>query len=153
MGLSPRLRGNHEVLYGHHTGRGSIPAPTGKPKRRGRSALGPRVYPRAYGETAAYTSRPPSIGGLSPRLRGNPFAKLFLKAVLRSIPAPTGKPRSTTPSPGSAWVYPRAYGETAAINEALESGDGLSPRLRGNPTPTGPRDPWRRSIPAPTGKP
>ncbi len=52
-GLSPRLRGNHEVCYCPHCDMGSIPAPTGKPSCAKPCCICCGVYPRAYGETKA----------------------------------------------------------------------------------------------------
>ena len=51
-GLSPRLRGNLNLLCCKDGWLGSIPALTGKPIRGSIRRAAARVYPRAYGETA-----------------------------------------------------------------------------------------------------
>ena len=93
VGLSPRLRGNPvKVVFPPGDG-GSIPAPTGKPGRWRTPSRPGAVYPRAYGETVSCCEAARSGSGLSPRLRGNQHGALVAENGLRSIPAPTGKPR------------------------------------------------------------
>ena len=91
--------------------------------------------------------------GLSPRLRGNPHVVLADDQLLGSIPAPAGEPSPAPARSGPRGVYPRACGGTDVIRLYLESKNGLSPRLRGNPG----RGRWQhylfRSIPAPAGEP
>ena len=90
-GLSPRLRGNldiyHKPVPGRGTipapagkpfgqavvldGRGTIPAPAGKPHREDSRAVNERDYPRACGETLHAFCKADLKAGLSPRLRGN----------------------------------------------------------------------------------
>ncbi len=71
-GLSPRVRGNHE-MQGNQAGVGrSIPACTGKPGCGMGEYLAPWVYPRVYGETAQIHGPFSVQYGLSPRVRGNP---------------------------------------------------------------------------------
>ena len=118
-GLSPRVRGNPRAGYYVDTTScvGSIPACTGKPRKRTQKTLrrGRRVYPRVYGETSGRydyvelsglpTVYPRVYGetyahclvnqpeqGLSPRVRGNPNVSVPYPACQRSIPACTGKP-------------------------------------------------------------
>ena len=50
-GLSPRVRGNLPHCRAGLAGMGSIPACTGKPRRRIAQGPSGRVYPRVYGET------------------------------------------------------------------------------------------------------
>ena len=91
-GLSPRVRGNHDLGVGAVGFVGSIPARAGKPRLIGAGSIGKRVYPRACGETPSSeiatwpnwvypracgetrTALRGSLGsqGLSPRVRGNP---------------------------------------------------------------------------------
>ena len=78
MGLSPRVRGN---LYQHchrHQQKRSIPACTGEPAVTPVLNLITRVYPRVYGGTEADGWVPSSPHGLSPRVRGNRFARAGL---------------------------------------------------------------------------
>ena len=70
-GLSPRIRGNRTSNSCGKMSSGSIPAHTGKPRHHSLSRPGPRVYPRAYGETTLTKFTGVLAGGLSPRIRGN----------------------------------------------------------------------------------
>ena len=152
-GLSPRVRGNPLYLANGIDISRSIPACTGKPCSRRPTRTTWRVYPRVYGETAA--TRPSSrfATGLSPRVRGNRVSSELWPYCSWSIPACTGKPKSTITS--SRWdrVYPRVYGETTTCPSAAPSGTGLSPRVRGNRIVGFHGLYGLGSIPACTGKP
>ena len=106
-----------------------------------------------YGETMAQRSVAGTRQGLSPHVRGNPQCRSIASSFRRSIPACTGKPRSSPRCPGPAGVYPRMYGETVHKMPSFAALVGLSPHVRGNRggaqrvyLPVG-------SIPACTGKP
>ena len=71
-GLSPRVRGNRLKCSGLYVRMGSIPACTGEPRRPARVSARPTVYPRVYGGTPSSKPSRLCIGGLSPRVRGNP---------------------------------------------------------------------------------
>ena len=70
-GLSPRLRGNRVRPRGATAGAGSIPAPAGEPFVWSLAKPAWSVYPRACGGTNVSDQGNMSVGGLSPRLRGN----------------------------------------------------------------------------------
>ena len=70
-----------------------------------------------------------------------------------SIPAPAGEPTIQAKYPGRGEVYPRACGGTSVRRLIKSSVSGLSPRLRGNPTPRMLTTRRKRSIPAPAGEP
>ena len=70
-GLSPRVRGNPEVLQPHHVGEGSIPACAGEPYSDTISPSRQTVYPRVCGGTRRLASAGSRGNGLSPRVRGN----------------------------------------------------------------------------------
>ena len=133
LGLSPRLRGNRPAgPRGPGRGR-SIPAPAGEPQRAFPTAPSTPVYPRACGGTRDSYVAHPRTGGLSPRLRGNPW------------PVPQGLPLHP--------VYPRACGEPCA---GVKGGRvrGVYPRACGGTRTTGcRRRSAARSIPAPAGEP
>ena len=132
-GLSPRVRGNQDHCRHQPLWRGSIPARAGKPMNRLGICAVPWVYPRACGETiAGLPNQSCSFRGLSPRVRGNPITPIQRRNRIRSIPARAGKPWGPSPLRGPAWVYPRACGETLSDVAGTESGQGLSPRVRGN---------------------
>ncbi len=152
-GLSPRLRGNHDVGHAGNTLQRSIPALTGKPRHAAPMWGRTWVYPRAYGETVRLAPGSRDLPGLSPRLRGNPAALATGNPAARSIPALTGKPRVRSVPSMPRRVYPRAYGETAMVARVAAGTRGLSPRLRGNHYDPLVASQCRRSIPALTGKP
>ena len=91
-GLSPRLRGNHRHIPEIVHAGGSIPAPAGEPSTVPRFRNLDTVYPRACGGTLYVERWTTLVGGLSPRLRGNPRRQEADRHVDRSIPAPAGEP-------------------------------------------------------------
>ena len=112
VGLSPRVRGNHDPSWVTVYPMGSIPARAGEP---GRSPCHPseaRVYPRACGGTSRASSFNGNSSGLSPRVRGNQDQNGSFVFVVRSIPARAGEPLEGVPRLGTLWVYPRACGGT-----------------------------------------
>ena len=72
-GLSPRVRGNRFVAIWHYLRLGSIPARAGEPKVPVNAVAHKGVYPRACGGTCTWPIPLSRRGGLSPRVRGNPF--------------------------------------------------------------------------------
>ena len=111
------------------------------------------VYPRACGGTAfsAPPTSPPK--GLSPRVRGNRQNLARITIIERSIPARAGEPlRCKRVSPPGE-VYPRACGGTHRGGSSLQQRDGLSPRVRGNPSLNDARLAIGGSIPARAGEP
>ena len=74
VGLSPRVRGNHSPIDMSGRPLRSIPACAGEPSYQApRYEQGP-VYPRVCGGTGTCHRRPSYLGGLSPRVRGNPHS-------------------------------------------------------------------------------
>ena len=93
------------------------------------------------------------VVGLSPRVRGNPRCGPRDCHSRRSIPACAGEPPSAgTPNPLQT-VYPRVCGGTAAASDAMDGGEGLSPRVRGNLRLACSAFAMRGSIPACAGEP
>ena len=93
VGLSPRGRGNREDVYEAYTYRRSIPAWAGEPIMIIVLNRLVTVYPRVGGGTIVSNTIPPSLGGLSPRGRGNHPAIHRRDALHRSIPAWAGEPQ------------------------------------------------------------
>ena len=94
-----------------------------------------------------------SESGLSPRVRGNHAGQLHQLAVIGSIPACAGEPRSR-PGPGLVrGVYPRVCGGTALLKYWAPDLTGLSPRVRGNHVSAKTRNAAAGSIPACAGEP
>ena len=71
----------------------------------------------------------------------------------RSIPARAGEPLAHSKPGWSMGVYPRACGGTRVIDVVPLPAQGLSPRVRGNPTVLGGAVVQQRSIPARAGEP
>ena len=92
-------------------------------------------------------------GGLSPRMRGNPWSPQFSSAFQRSIPAYAGEPARSRGICRCSRVYPRVCGGTGSTPGVSGSIFGLSPRMRGNlrEIPIARRP--ARSIPAYAGEP
>ena len=91
--------------------------------------------------------------GLSPRVRGNQQAEGAGRHRIGSIPACAGEPGYRYGERVAPPVYPRVCGGTAAWAEWRRRGQGLSPRVRGNPGKPWPLTAWLRSIPACAGEP
>ena len=152
-GLSPRVRGNHQVLPGMGCPGGSIPARAGEPSTWiGRMAMA-KVYPRACGGTSQPLTGPSAAQGLSPRVRGNRSQALVQADLQGSIPARAGEPPTWLGKVSPWTVYPRACGGTSRLRSLGELPRGLSPRVRGNHSGCGPVWSGGGSIPARAGEP
>ena len=111
-GLSPRMRGHRRRRLDRLSGKGSIPADAGAPRRSSRPCTRRRVYPRGCGGTApTRRSRTPGQG-LSPRMRGHPPKTGQARRPRRSIPADAGAPTSPSAVESPIEVYPRGCGGT-----------------------------------------
>ena len=153
-GSIPRVRGNHLLHRPTLHCVGSIPACAGEPASTNTSDQNQSVYPRVCGGTTTFfTETIPEIG-LSPRVRGNRNDGSPTPLRVGSIPACAGEPRCRALPHHTAWVYPRVCGGTCRkipmtssqaglsrvcggttgqpLDMAID--DGLSPRVRGNPT-------------------
>ena len=91
--------------------------------------------------------------GLSPRVRGNLHWTFDGLGIWGSIPARAGEPYPQIRQRKHPTVYPRACGGTRYSLADLESGHGLSPRVRGNPKGNMGRRSRYGSIPARAGEP
>ena len=111
-GLSPRVRGNHDLTDLTQIMKRSIPACAGEPLAAGRAALGVKVYPRVCGGTTLAMPALSTSTGLSPRVRGNLVIRVVGPLDLRSIPACAGEPSVLPPASQSTTVYPRVCGGT-----------------------------------------
>ena len=134
-GLSPRVRGNPTGMNAPIAGTRSIPARAGEPRGIDHMTVRFSVYPRACGGTPAQVCTVASVGGLSPRVRGNLAGQRHSWASRRSIPARAGEPPCGQSDCRRQMVYPRACGGTMATITRPDSRDGLSPRVRGNRPP------------------
>ena len=112
IGLSPRVRGNHNGSYTMNTNVRSIPACAGEPEVRTEPLFTWKVYPRVCGGTPFQHVRLLSRGGLSPRVRGNLNPSAYSIVSTRSIPACAGEPCTDTTTEERNEVYPRVCGGT-----------------------------------------
>ena len=74
-------------------------------------------------------------------------------ASMGSIPAHAGEPTGRRAGRWPTWVYPRACGGTDTQEVALPCVQGLSPRMRGNPSFLNLTRSRLGSIPAHAGEP
>ena len=153
MGLSPRVRGNHNHVGHQNSRHRSIPARAGEPSAPIADRKGNTVYPRACGGTRYIPDNPPGQLGLSPRVRGNHSFMSILSKAIESIPARAGEPSLANDVRGLIWVYPRACGGTPDVSHREIKEVGLSPRVRGNLPGAGCKGRAIRSIPARAGEP
>ena len=152
-GLSPRGRGNHDVVGHPQLAFGSIPAWAGQPHRVTKAKGIFAVYPRVGGATVLIENGVIPLKGLSPRGRGNRTYYGLYYSKSGSIPAWAGQPRPSRRLLSSCTVYPRVGGATLRHRIHSPGENGLSPRGRGNP---GPARLWTwllGSIPAWAGQP
>ena len=105
------------------------------------------------GETAVHLHHLHQHRGLSPRVRGNRRPRRRRCASDRSIPACAGKPAIISTLNPLRMVYPRVCGETLHRYGHPGHRRGLSPRVRGNPSPPTKFTTCAWSIPACAGKP
>ena len=110
-GPSPRIRGEYTLCELHTNQRRTIPANTGRISRSLRVAVTRWDHPREYGENQLICKRDGHRGGPSPRIRGELHRADRFTLSVGTIPANTGRMRSsqcgTRPPPD----HPREYGE------------------------------------------
>ena len=152
-GLSPRVRGNPRLHSQVYARRRSIPACAGEPFGQAFEKCVLAVYPRVCGGTSGFREGNEQIGGLSPRVRGNRSCGVASDAPDGSIPACAGEPRLEAYLISVSGVYPRVCGGTPPGIVRLDSAEGLSPRVRGNPNDLVFSHTGQRSIPACAGEP
>ena len=131
-GLSPRVRGNPDVITYAEIAQRSIPACAGEPGTATPNGATSRVYPRVCGGTTGSDPAPHRSWGLSPRVRGNRWVSAGRTQSGRSIPACAGEPILTIMDSNGRPVYPRVCGGTADGDRGVLFDAGLSPRVRGN---------------------
>ena len=134
QGLSPRVRGNPRRGDARMMTPRSIPACAGEPSCDYPVLTQAQVYPRVCGGTGPRLRWPSPRGGLSPRVRGNLISGRSTISPTRSIPACAGEPPRIGDGAFSVQVYPRVCGGTTFSIEREGFAEGLSPRVRGNPS-------------------
>ena len=153
-GLSPRVRGNRQLVALGLLMQRSIPARAGEPPPASIRAFPSPVYPRACGGTTMSSNRlHDGSGGLSPRVRGNHTKQVGKERTMRSIPARAGEPGWLSARIRHSTVYPRACGGTRLNSVCGKRPDGLSPRVRGNRNRVDQQGWCEGSIPARAGEP
>ena len=133
-GLSPLTRGNPHQRIGHVPVSGPIPAHAGEPTMGRQTYPVPRAYPRSRGGTEARKDADRIDWGLSPLTRGNLLHKTIECLFCGPIPAHAGEPLALLVVIAIVGAYPRSRGGTGILLPSLNSGKGLSPLTRGNPS-------------------
>ena len=131
----------------------SIPACAGEPSTYKLVKDFIVVYPRVCGGTQGWAARCERLRGLSPRVRGNPRARVPAPPWPGSIPACAGEPVWPSLAAVRLTVYPRVCGGTAIGGAKAVAVLGLSPRVRGNHGTSKAERVTIRSIPACAGEP
>ena len=152
-GISPRVRGNPLCRWVLTPGTRSIPACAGEPWTTGPAVAANGVYPRVCGGTPGVRTAEQPTEGLSPRVRGNRLGETPSAQRRGSIPACAGEPDCASRFQTLNRVYPRVCGGTIAPFVRESRRIGLSPRVRGNPVVVCPLRQHKRSIPACAGEP
>ena len=152
-GLSPRVRGSPICQTVRCARRGSIPAGAGEPFGSASLACQEWVYPRGCGGAADSESADAAEWGLSPRVRGSRTSFGCSPAKMGSIPAGAGEPTCVVMMFPLVWVYPRGCGGAHPRTLRQTGLAGLSPRVRGSPSPLDKCAVERGSIPAGAGEP
>ena len=130
-GLSPRVRGKRKPGLCGRAFNGSIPACAGETGLSMSEGLGNPVYPRVCGGNNQRSIRFIIVGGLSPRVRGKPFAVCCAAFPPRSIPACAGETGLRRTKMQTPRVYPRVCGGNFQHLVGANNYAGLSPRVRG----------------------
>ena len=152
-GLSPRVRGSHDLFLILMENGGSIPAGAGEPPDTSKSWPIIKVYPRGCGGAVHALLMFKDIPGLSPRVRGSHRLPSRIQRCGGSIPAGAGEPVRAGVEPWSMKVYPRGCGGAAGGVATISPDEGLSPRVRGSLEDVAGRAANRGSIPAGAGEP
>ncbi len=147
------MRGSRQHLAHTHSLSRSIPACAGEPSARLLSNLLRGVYPRVCGGAKQCRREMTLWAGLSPRVRGSQSLESLNDVSPRSIPACAGEPTPDASRMRTGTVYPRVCGGAVSAKTRLNSGIGLSPRVRGSHARASAFVVERRSIPACAGEP
>ena len=152
-GLSPRVRGNRSRPTPAVSSRRAIPASAGEPAGDPAPPHAAAGYPRECGGTPANRTDLRQLRGLSPRVRGNPIYTAAAALQDGAIPASAGEPSGDSERRGTPRGYPRECGGTTGQFQLHYRGEGLSPRVRGNPSDRRLPRVLERAIPASAGEP
>ena len=131
-GLSPHVRGSHELALVMNLPSGSIPACAGEPVAGCTSPSPTRVYPRMCGGADASDIATMAALGLSPHVRGSPAGDVHDPLPAGSIPACAGEPPGRPLQGRRFGVYPRMCGGAEFVTHHIDCVRGLSPHVRGS---------------------
>ena len=130
-GSSPRMRGTPHPVEDGLPDRRIIPAHAGNSVSSNVSVRSGSDHPRACGELAIRRLALMSPHGSSPRMRGTPAGRLYVRAFRRIIPAHAGNSNQPPFCAPRLSDHPRACGELRLTEIVLKGYDGSSPRMRG----------------------
>ncbi len=132
---------------------GPIPADAGEPPDERTGEIRKGAYPRGRGGTAVEIPERVVVKGLSPRTRGNLPSTAAPIPASGPIPADAGEPGALLQVRRWMRAYPRGRGGTQGKRRSSGGETGLSPRTRGNRTPSSSNRPSSGPIPADAGEP
>ena len=121
VGLSPRVRGNRELLNFLAIAGGPIPACAGQPLSSRFIFCNIWAYPRVCGATATIPMPVRLETGLSPRVRGNRTQSNNALRRGGPIPACAGQPHGVCSLKLKIRAYPRVCGATRSSSPRLTS--------------------------------
>ena len=131
QGSSPRMRGTHRLETPCVQSDGIIPAYAGNTNLCPSMASMLRDHPRVCGEHGMADIGDAFNSGSSPRMRGTPYSPYPTARCTGIIPAYAGNTTSPVRVTSSLRDHPRVCGEHSYAVEAMRSGQGSSPRMRG----------------------
>ena len=152
-GLSPRVRGSRTGKNCERIRDRPIPAGAGEPGPGSISVQHPPAYPRGCGGATRLSVETVLARGLSPRVRGSPRLPDARGRGQRPIPAGAGEPAVAASERHLTAAYPRGCGGAGMAAIVATPSKGLSPRVRGSPSPDAAHPLLQRPIPAGAGEP
>ena len=146
------MRGRVGDVYILPTSGGITPARAGKRRRHRHESGRSEDHPRACGEEAPGSSRPPALLGSPPRVRGRESLSAVSTPTRGITPARAGKSQHRIRSGQGQRDHPRACGEEKRPQGLSAGAAGSPPRVRGRaPAPRWSLVRWR-ITPARAGK-
>ena len=130
-GSPPHMRGKGWFFCQSANRPGITPAYAGKRRLRKRRSRRSTDHPRVCGEKEAKTSKPHSVWGSPPRMRGKGRKRSWFTGKRRITPAYAGKRPPWAASGCGYGDHPRTCGEKHQQPKAATAGIGSPPHVRG----------------------
>ena len=133
IGLSPRVWGNPFDADADELWPGPIPTCVGQPLVGLGAGRDGAAYPHVCGATGSILAVNIISTGLSPRVWGNQLRQFKNLEEIGPIPTCVGQPAHSQNGGASPTAYPHVCGATVDGQHSPATGQGLSPRVWGNP--------------------